>query len=104
MPISIVASESAFSTRGRMLNNFRSSLTPRMVEALFCTQDWIRRSEPTNGAEITEEVDKLDKCMSGLNITCSFYKNVTILCFNNASFLLILFTTLSRLNINGGGV
>ena len=41
VPISTVASESAFSTRGRVLDPFRSSLTPRIVEALICTQDWM---------------------------------------------------------------
>jgi len=41
IPISTVASESAFSTCGRILDDFRSSLTPFMVEALVCTQDWL---------------------------------------------------------------
>ncbi|WOG90914.1 hypothetical protein DCAR_0310161 [Daucus carota subsp. sativus] len=42
MPISTVASESAFSTGGRVIDPFRSSLTPKTAEALICTQDWIR--------------------------------------------------------------
>ncbi|XP_019150353.1 PREDICTED: zinc finger BED domain-containing protein RICESLEEPER 1-like [Ipomoea nil] len=41
VPISSVASESTFSTGGRVLDDFRSSLTPKMVEALVCAQDWI---------------------------------------------------------------
>ncbi|KAL4325049.1 hypothetical protein GQ457_11G023860 [Hibiscus cannabinus] len=37
--ISIVASESAFYIGGCVLDFFRTSLTPRLVEALICTQD-----------------------------------------------------------------
>ncbi|KAL0560344.1 hypothetical protein IC582_000745 [Cucumis melo] len=40
--ISIMASESAFSTGGRILDSFRSSLTPTTVESSICTQNWIR--------------------------------------------------------------
>jgi hypothetical protein len=40
IPISTVASESAFSTGGRILDDFRSSLTPFMIEALVCTQEY----------------------------------------------------------------
>lgn len=42
IPVSAVASESTFSTSDRILDLFRSSLTPMLVEALICTQDWIR--------------------------------------------------------------
>ena len=35
--ISTIASESAFSTGGRILDDFRTSLTPKMAEALICT-------------------------------------------------------------------
>ncbi|CAN1293636.1 Putative AC9 transposase [Linum perenne] len=42
VPVSSVASESAFSTGGRVLSNFRSSLTPAIVEALICAEDWFR--------------------------------------------------------------
>ncbi|KAL4565516.1 hypothetical protein LXL04_029614 [Taraxacum kok-saghyz] len=44
MPISTVASESAFSTGGRVIDATRSSLTHVTAEALICTQDWIRNT------------------------------------------------------------
>jgi hypothetical protein len=42
IPVSTVASESAFSTSGRVISEHRSRLTPEIVEALMCSQDWLR--------------------------------------------------------------
>jgi hypothetical protein len=60
IPISTVASESAFSTSGCVLDDFRSSLTPFMVQALVCTQDWLRRTI-VNVVEDTEALTKLEE-------------------------------------------
>ncbi|WVY98387.1 hypothetical protein V8G54_030538 [Vigna mungo] len=42
IPISTVASECAFSTGGRVISPYRSCLTPKIVEVLVCTQDWLK--------------------------------------------------------------
>lgn len=42
IPCTTVASESAFSTSGRILDQYRLSMHPSTVEALVCAQDWIR--------------------------------------------------------------
>ncbi|KAH1072498.1 hypothetical protein J1N35_024826 [Gossypium stocksii] len=68
VPISTVSSESAFSTSGCVLDNFRSSLTPSMVEALVCTQDWLRRSKgPINLEEYVKELQNIDDELSVLS-------------------------------------
>jgi hypothetical protein len=44
VPISTVASESTFSFSGRTLSPVRSCLNDESIEALICTQDWLRAS------------------------------------------------------------
>jgi hypothetical protein len=39
--VSTVVSEAAFSTGGRILDPFRSSLSPSTVQALVCCQNWL---------------------------------------------------------------
>jgi hypothetical protein len=41
-PASSVASESAFSTGGRILSDYKSRMLSETVEALICLQDWLR--------------------------------------------------------------
>ncbi|KAF6148484.1 hypothetical protein GIB67_038839, partial [Kingdonia uniflora] len=41
IPVSTVASESAFSTSGRFVSPHRSRLHPKTLEALMCAQDWL---------------------------------------------------------------
>jgi hypothetical protein len=65
IPVSTIASESCFSTSGRIIDPFRSSLSPKMVEALICTQNWLRSThvalhhEPTiEEMEFCEEIER----------------------------------------------
>ncbi|CAN0881318.1 Zinc finger BED domain-containing protein RICESLEEPER 2 [Linum grandiflorum] len=51
VPISTVASESCFGTGGQVLDDFRSSLTPAIVEALIYAEDWLRTSYASVPAE-----------------------------------------------------
>ncbi|CAN0915443.1 Putative AC transposase [Linum grandiflorum] len=49
IPVSTIVSESAFSTSGRLLKANRSTLDPNTIEALMCTQNWLRNE--INGNE-----------------------------------------------------
>ncbi|XP_019184375.1 PREDICTED: uncharacterized protein LOC109179325 [Ipomoea nil] len=62
VPISTVAFESAFSTSGMVLDAFRSSQTPKIVEALVCAQDWLRlANQPISVEENIEDVERIEK-------------------------------------------
>ncbi|KAM3323770.1 hypothetical protein P3S67_004921 [Capsicum chacoense] len=62
VPISGVASECAFSTGGHVLDSFRSSLTPKLVEALVCLQDWLRsESQPISIEENLDSLEQLEQ-------------------------------------------
>ena len=69
VPVSTVASESAFSTGGRVLDVFRSSLTPKIVEALVCTSDWLRMAnKPISVEENLDELEKFERGTSKFQI------------------------------------
>ena len=70
--VSNVASEFAFSMASRVLDPFRSSLSPLTVEALICGQNWLHPSSTPiylhAAMDDVEEFEKLDG-----NMTIIFY-------------------------------
>lgn len=73
VPASTVASESAFSTSNRIINDHRTRLSGNTVEALLCFQDWIRASGDsyldiisiTNHESITDDLHYAPTTPSG---------------------------------------
>ncbi|PWA92130.1 zinc finger BED domain-containing protein RICESLEEPER 2 [Artemisia annua] len=59
--VSTVASESAFSASDRVLDPYRNSLAPSILEALVCTQDWIRTSSRNITVDTLEDFMKDDE-------------------------------------------
>ena len=57
VPVSTVASESAFSTGGRIHDLFQSSLSPFMVQNLVCAQDWLQALVPISFRKSKDEVE-----------------------------------------------
>ncbi|CAI9299217.1 unnamed protein product [Lactuca saligna] len=57
LQISTVASEAAFSISGRILDPYRTNLSANIVEALVCTQDWVRKSRK----QIVDNIDEILK-------------------------------------------
>ncbi|KAA0051985.1 zinc finger BED domain-containing protein RICESLEEPER 2-like [Cucumis melo var. makuwa] len=64
--VSTVASESAFSTEGRVVDSSRCSLAPKTVEALICTQNWLN-SDPIH-LQIQHELEEASKFEEGFRV------------------------------------
>ena len=86
--VSTIAFESVFSTGGRVLDSFCSSLSPNTVEALICTQNWlkdVKRKRPLKLRECMDNVKDMDsfEIDTGKNIyICSFcllYRSIVYL-------------------------
>lgn len=74
--VSTVASESAFSAGGRVVDPFRTRLDPEAVQALVCTKDWIKAAN--NGyktqAIINElDIESVERHLANLLIVVSYF-------------------------------
>ncbi|GKE71156.1 zinc finger BED domain-containing protein RICESLEEPER 2-like protein, partial [Tanacetum coccineum] len=61
IPISIVASESVFSTSDRVLDSYMSSLGDKTIECLICTQDWLRVGLNPEKEEDMDTIAQIEK-------------------------------------------
>jgi hypothetical protein len=66
IPVSTVVSEAAFSTGGRILDPFRSSLSPSTVQALVYYQNWLSlASIPINISNYMDYIENSEMIESG---------------------------------------
>ncbi|KAL9678681.1 hypothetical protein QQ045_016530 [Rhodiola kirilowii] len=72
IPSSTIASEAAFSLGKRVVDPFRASLTPLMVEALVCTTDWVRAEEFDFYKEPTDEEFEMYKELEEIEINVNY--------------------------------
>ncbi|XP_075640576.1 zinc finger BED domain-containing protein RICESLEEPER 2-like [Castanea sativa] len=61
VPVSTVASESAFSTGDHIVDPFLSSLSPLMVQNLVCAQNWLQATVPISYRQSKDEVEALEE-------------------------------------------
>lgn len=56
IPVSTVASESCFSTSGRIISSHRSRLHSKTIEALMCARDWLWSEIQASNSEESRRV------------------------------------------------
>lgn len=60
MPVSTIASESAFSIGG-CIDPFRNSFNPETVEMLVCTQNWLQSNVPISLLSLRKVIDDVEQ-------------------------------------------
>ena len=73
VPISTVSSESAFSTGGRVLDVFRSSLSSKMAEALICARNWLSMKPPNCNDFDYDNFDETEAIVIGILIFIFYF-------------------------------
>ena len=59
--VSTVASESAFSIGGHIVDPFRSSLSSLMVQNFVCSQNWLQAIVPISHRQSRDDVEALEE-------------------------------------------
>ncbi|CAN0923524.1 Zinc finger BED domain-containing protein RICESLEEPER 3 [Linum grandiflorum] len=67
-PITFVASESVFSSGGRLLDPHRSRLYFKTVDALMCTRSWIKDGICRESGNVNAALHGLESCFSTLTM------------------------------------
>ena len=101
IPVTSVASESAFSSAGRVLDPFRSSLTPSILECLICTQDWLKSPSPSTVDSTEEKLEVLEEIDNGILFTIfPFLFNLRMInCNQNFFFYCSVLKDLANLSV-----
>ena len=97
IPVSTVASESAFSTGGQVLDLFLSSLSPNIVEALICTQNWLKDAKKKKPIKLRECMDTVED-MDGFEIDTGKYIFILFVVYINCLFICSMLTNHFILN------
>ena len=91
IPISTIASKFAFSTGGHVLDPFCNSLSPNTVEALICTQNWLRSKDSTEPINLRQAMDEVENYELESSNMFMFFSNffLLLLFINSLVFFLI---------------
>ena len=60
IPVSTVASESAFSVGAKVIDKYRTAMKSDITEALICTKDWMFGEDNYNPDDSVNEIVSLD--------------------------------------------
>ena len=78
VPVLTIASESVFNTEGRIVDPFRSSLSPLMVQNLVCTQNWLQAIVPILHRQSRDKVEALEEEFHDLGNMFKFWNLLSI--------------------------
>ena len=90
--VSTNASELTFSIGGRILDLFRSSLSPLMVQNLVCAQDWLQAHVPISFRKLKDETEALEDEFHDLGNMFNFQTSCLLSVIKCVIYLVVCFT------------